>query len=116
MTSHQHHHRVGAEGAGYTKAPQGEDMDWQGQGSCRSMDAEIFYPTKDSYRYTGPAIRVCRECPVWKECADWALSRREELGIWGGLTPGDRRRIWNGQAPRNHIPKREQAKLAQRPA
>lgn len=100
MSVHQHHQRGGAEGAGYTRAPQGEDLDWQGQGSCRQYPTDMFYPVKEKQAY--PAIQICKECPVWKECANWALAQREELGVWGGLTAGDRRRIWANQAPQVH--------------
>ncbi len=35
------------------------------------------------------AIAICRQCPVRALCADWAI-KREEFGIYGGLTPKQR--------------------------
>ncbi|WP_405889454.1 WhiB family transcriptional regulator [Streptomyces sp. NBC_01136] len=36
------------------------------------------------------SCRVCSECQVREKCADFALSTRQEFGVWGGLTESDR--------------------------
>ncbi|MFE5029522.1 WhiB family transcriptional regulator [Streptomyces sp. NPDC056656] len=36
------------------------------------------------------AMEVCRACPFLDRCATFALSTRQPLGVWGGLT--ERRR------------------------
>lgn len=33
------------------------------------------------------ARAICEGCPVAEPCADGAIQRREQYGIWGGLTP-----------------------------
>lgn len=35
----------------------------------------------------------CGRCPIKQECQDIALTRREEYGVWGGLTPKQRRNL-----------------------
>ncbi|WP_406735374.1 WhiB family transcriptional regulator [Streptomyces sp. NBC_01108] len=39
------------------------------------------------------AARICQGCPLRPACADYALTRPEERGTWGGLTVTERRRI-----------------------
>jgi len=38
----------------------------------------------------------CGRCPVTQECLDFALSVNEKWGIWGGLSPEQRRVLVNG--------------------
>lgn len=45
---------------------------------------------------TPAARRVCADCPVRKNCADQALADAIPTGMWGGLSPDDRRRIAAG--------------------
>ena len=42
---------------------------------------------------TREAKAVCRNCPVWAECLGYALERDEAFGIWGGLSPRERRHL-----------------------
>jgi len=39
--------------------------------------------------YISEARRLCRQCPVRKECLDYALSfpASDQHGVWAGLTP-----------------------------
>lgn len=39
---------------------------------------------------------ICSDCVLRSRCLETALSRREQYGIWGGLTPTERRRIIGG--------------------
>lgn len=50
------------------------------------------------------AAAHCRTCPVITTCAQWALPRAEELGIWGGTNEADRR-YWRryGRLPRRPL-------------
>lgn len=36
---------------------------------------------------------VCRTCPVVLDCLSAALDRREEYGVWGGMTERERRSL-----------------------
>ncbi|MGH3442005.1 MAG: WhiB family transcriptional regulator [Nitriliruptorales bacterium] len=40
------------------------------------------------------AKATCASCVVRDECLEEALVNREEYGIWGGLTPGERLRLY----------------------
>jgi WhiB family redox-sensing transcriptional regulator len=81
-----------------------------GQGLCRYMDPETFFP--DSYSSDAGLLQVeeartvCARCPVAAECLRTALAAeagkgirvRQKNGIRGGWTPRDRAR---GRQARN---------------
>lgn len=67
----------------------------EAQAACRAHDPELFFP--EWYLTTRPEVRrakaVCRSCPVLIECLEYALATHQNHGIWGGLTPSERRRV-----------------------
>lgn len=89
---------------------------WVFKGACAQpgVDPEIFYPVKqvmvqraksddphdlvpdevDDYSEAAvaPAKALCAGCPVLATCRDWALAEEPEHGVWGALTPPDRRK------------------------
>jgi WhiB family redox-sensing transcriptional regulator len=58
-------------------------------------DPDAWYPT--SLEHDGDEVkaarRLCAHCDVWQECRDYALDRDEREGVWGGLTPRERRAL-----------------------
>lgn len=36
---------------------------------------------------------ICAECVLQFSCLEWALINNEKFGVWGGFTPGERRRF-----------------------
>ena len=66
-------------------------MTWADHGSCVGRDPDIFFPERGAD--TGQARAHCRACPVRSECLDYALETRQKFGVWGGLTPAQRRRL-----------------------
>ncbi|MGI5288063.1 WhiB family transcriptional regulator [Nonomuraea polychroma] len=70
--------------------------------ACRDEDPEIFYLPSYGKTYAeqvAKAQRVCRQCPLIRECLDYALDHGElEHGIWGGLTPYQRRQLLTRKA------------------
>ena len=64
---------------------------WREWARCRGVDPEIFYPPEEDDALEAKAI--CAECPVREVCLDHALERREKLGVWGGMTERERRRM-----------------------
>ena len=64
---------------------------WRRLAACLEADPEIFYPA--DYRQAGKAKAVCRRCIVREQCLKVALITRDQHGIWGGLTPDERRAI-----------------------
>jgi len=60
-------------------------------GACRGLDAGIFYP--DDEQDAEVAKQVCEGCSVRHACLEFALARREKIGVWGGATERERRRM-----------------------
>lgn len=56
---------------------------------CAEVDPEIFYPDKG--QSPRAAKKICLGCESRTQCLEWALSRGEEFGVWGGTTPTERR-------------------------
>jgi len=67
------------------------EYEWRMLGACRGLDASIFYPDTDDEAEA--AKSVCEQCGVQAACLDFALSEREKVGVWGGATERERRRI-----------------------
>lgn len=67
------------------------DIAWRSLGACRGLDPDIFFPeTADEEDL---ALGICAGCAVRVACLEHALARREKVGVWGGTTDKDRRRI-----------------------
>ena len=68
--------------------------EWMDLAACRGYPAEMFYAEKAG---GGPTLdegrKVCRRCPVQGECLDYALEFSERIGLWGGLTEKERRKV-----------------------
>lgn len=68
---------------------------WQDDAACRGEDLVLFFgldgerqPEKDIRERKAKAI--CSQCPVRAACLDYALSRNEKTGLWGGLSEDER--------------------------
>lgn len=61
---------------------------------CKSIGTEFYYPEDESSGTSNEekmAKALCHQCPIIKVCAEWGL-RHEQYGIWGGMSPLDRRK------------------------
>jgi WhiB family redox-sensing transcriptional regulator len=58
---------------------------------CAEIGTDVFFPDHGESRW--PAKRICDLCPVKRECGEYAVALNINHGVWGGLTPQDRRRI-----------------------
>jgi len=67
------------------------DESWREHANCRRSGVD-FYPADR----TGvlAAKRLCRSCPVRIPCLEHALEQGEKLGVWGGLSEDERKRLW----------------------
>jgi len=68
---------------------------WREHAACRDLDTNLFFPPGDgpgSVEHIERAKAVCAECPVRDECLSFALTTRQDSGIWGGMTEEERRR------------------------
>lgn len=64
---------------------------WVNQAACRGVDPELFFPEDPRNQLDlRRARKVCVDCPVWKDCRDYAIRRDEVHGIWGGLSRPER--------------------------
>lgn len=67
---------------------------WMKDALCAQTDPEIFFPDSDSRDDArADAKKVCESCDVRSDCLIYALTHGERFGIWGGLTPAERRKI-----------------------
>ncbi len=63
-------------------------MNWKDKTACGPDDLSLFFSNKDES--IALAKQICSWCPVMDECLADAMSRREQYGIWGGLTEVER--------------------------
>ena len=67
-------------------------VEWQAQAACKNISQpDIFFPGRGES--SAPAKAICAGCPVRAECLDYALSHGERVGIWGGTSERERRRM-----------------------
>ncbi len=73
------------------------DDEWMTKAECRKVkDPDpIFFPripkgVKADYTR---AKAICHVCPVRRTCLAYAIAHRETEGVWGGRSPGERRRM-----------------------
>ncbi|MDH4364560.1 MAG: WhiB family transcriptional regulator [Acidimicrobiia bacterium] len=75
------------------------DVLWQQRAACRGPNHDIFFPPSQMERRSEKRLRerrakeICSSCPVLADCRTYALQIREQHGIWGGLTEGERRLV-----------------------
>ncbi|HEY2579006.1 MAG TPA: WhiB family transcriptional regulator [Streptosporangiaceae bacterium] len=67
---------------------------WAARGACRGSDPELFFPIA----HAGPAASqlakaraICAQCPVQRECLEFAVESGQDFGVWGGMSEGERR-------------------------
>lgn len=77
------------------------DQSWKTDAECRRLEGDprdrvnLFFPERGGDTDTARAI--CAQCPVTRECLDFALRATSAIsGIWGGTTGKDRRELRRG--------------------
>jgi WhiB family redox-sensing transcriptional regulator len=68
------------------------------QAACRNplLDPDLWHGADDDPKRATRIVRakaVCAGCTVRQECLEVALANNERLGVWGGLTPEERRKL-----------------------
>lgn len=71
------------------------DREWMFDGLCLNTTVNMWPRTVSA---TARALEVCRPpgkalCPVLATCLEYALANGEELGIWGGASGRERKRM-----------------------
>lgn len=65
--------------------------DWARLGRCRTAPSDIFFPGRGDD--VAPARAVCAGCPVLAECREYGLTYAPLVGMCGGLTGRERRKL-----------------------
>lgn len=65
---------------------------WTDLALCKEIgpDDQTWYPEKGHH---SDARKICARCEVRQECLDYALSKPEPAGIWGGKSARERMRL-----------------------
>ena len=76
-----------------------EFWSWYVEAACRAVDITLFYSPEGERgprkrRRERAAKQICARCRVAEVCAAFAVATREPYGTWGGLSEGDRRKLW----------------------
>lgn len=62
---------------------------------CVDIDPEVFFPEDNMGKEFNPAIwaakEICFSCVHRQECADFAIDQEISDGIFGGMTPKERK-------------------------
>jgi len=67
------------------------DDSWYPQAACMGAPVDLFFPerTQPDARRMEQARAICGSCPVREACLVAGMA--EQHGIWGGLSPSERR-------------------------
>lgn len=76
-----------------------DDGEWRDDASCKKMGNTLFFQTPhNNSKKTIAVIRevktICRSCPVQQKCLDFAVNNEIKDGIWGGMTPSERKQAF----------------------
>jgi WhiB family redox-sensing transcriptional regulator len=67
-------------------------LTWRERGRCKGAEPEVFYP-EDDEDPADEAKAICETCVVRETCLEYAIATREKMGVWGGYTARERRRL-----------------------
>lgn len=62
---------------------------WINEVACKPEQMELFFSELKSK--VAKAKAICDTCPVKLECLEFALNDKIEFGIFGGVTPDERK-------------------------
>jgi WhiB family transcriptional regulator, redox-sensing transcriptional regulator len=66
-----------------------EPEPWMSESLCAETDPDLFFPELGVVAFQ--AKKICAACDVKAQCLKYAIDNNEEHGVWGGLTPQQRR-------------------------
>lgn len=64
---------------------------WMEHAACQEHDTELFFAERGGE--TRRAKAICQQCPVIDECLAYALELPNIVGIWGGTSGKQRRKL-----------------------
>ena len=71
-----------------------DPMLWVVDAACKGADPKLFFAEErgDVQLYV-KARKICERCSVRKTCLDYAMTNEVDVGVWGGLSPLERKRL-----------------------
>ncbi len=73
------------------------DLSWNdGTGACVGHDPDLWFPAKNSGADAAKAKAICAGCRLLEPCRQYGLDHEISFGIFGGLSPRDRREVRMG--------------------
>lgn len=73
--------------------------DWRNEALCafygrQTGNFDLWFPEDgDGEELEQQAKTICGNCPVRQQCLRWVFDHPQNYGIFGGLTPADRRKL-----------------------
>ena len=65
---------------------------WTDRAACKGQNPDLFFADQGRFDVAANAKRVCATCTTVRECLDYAIRTETWHGVWGGMTPDERRR------------------------
>lgn len=85
-------HTRGASGFGrHVVGPSDRGDDWRDFAACRDHEPELWFPVGEpkpggkNTVATEIALGICFDCPVLLQCREYAISSKQDHGVWGGM-------------------------------
>jgi WhiB family transcriptional regulator, redox-sensing transcriptional regulator len=68
---------------------------WFDRAACRGVGWDLFFPEAGTGEHAdySAAQRLCERCTVAPRCLAYAIETRAVEGVWGGLTPKERKTV-----------------------
>jgi len=67
--------------------------EWMASAVCSQIGGDMWFAEKSEWATVVQAKILCRQCPVRTQCLAYAMENNERFGVWGGLSPRQRRRL-----------------------
>lgn len=64
-----------------------DELAWYDEAACQGLGWQGFFDSDE----TAAGRRICATCPVRTRCLQFAINHNITSGIWGGLSPLERR-------------------------
>lgn len=71
---------------------------WMDEAICAQVDGDLWFPENGDSGTAKRAKKICRGCPVKQACLQHALDTKVPLGIFGGKSERERRKILKAAA------------------
>ncbi|MFJ8727712.1 WhiB family transcriptional regulator [Streptomyces sp. NPDC093269] len=91
-----------------TPAAPADTGDWRDDAECRTHpNPDLWHAAGDGAKSRAEVITakdICNtRCAVRDQCLQWAVDTRQDIGVWGGMSERERRRV-HGRKPRYDKP------------